>query len=181
MMKTKLNTKKYPMVSKEQWDLYLTFKDPKDKDEVDPCFLGRLAALSRDIKAALGSAWKPLHIVDGFRPTSEQEIIFFARGGKYTKEKGYFWPDTVPKPKRTAARPGTSKHGFRLAIDTNTVWAKAINKTEHFDKQTTLAKYGLCKPMTKGNGFVVLEDWHIQPIETRDVPTAQMHKLMPVK
>ena len=75
-------------------------------------------------------------------------------------------------------RLGASWHEYRLAIDTSDQWLKALDKYAATEKQTTLMKFGLFKPLTTGNKTGVLEDWHMQPIETRGVSDRKL--LMPV-
>lgn len=60
---------------------------------------------------------------------------------------------------KMVAPPGKSRHNCGLAVDV-TGWGKDLSNEE-------LKKYGLYKPM----GY---EDWHIEPVETKDHSTAEM-------
>lgn len=98
---------------------------------LDPVFAGRLAYVAK----ASNTKFK---ITDGYR-SLEDQIKMYAdyKAGKL---------------QATAAVPGTSWHGSRLAVDTSSPPIRAMTNAQ-------LAKYGLCKPLPK-------EGWHIQPIET---------------
>lgn len=171
---SKLNATKYPMVPLAEIGLYLTFSAGINKDDIDPVFLQRLAAFVK----AEGKGNK-MNINSGSRTIASQAKIFLSRGGKYDAKLGYYWPDSVPANKRTVAKPGKSFHNFALAIDTDSEWAKAINKVEATSKQSILLKYGIFKPMTAGNKSSVLESWHAQPIETLNVPLEKRAALAP--
>ena len=71
---------------------------------------------------------------------------------------------------KSCAKPGTSYHEFGLAVDTSSQPIRGMNNTQ-------LAKFGLCKPLSK-------ECWHVQPIETMrlgiDASTAKAKALHPV-
>lgn len=168
-MISRLDPKKYPTADPAQQLIYLPGVDPG----IDPLFAGRLAAWAQANKAKLS-------LNSGYRSIEKQVQLFLAQGGKYDQKLGYYWPENIPAHKRTVAKPGKSFHNFRLAIDTNSSWAKAINKVEATKQQLILLKYGLFKPMTKGNGMSVLEDWHIQPIETLNLTVDQRKDLMPI-
>lgn len=168
-MISRFNASKYPTADPAK---HLKFLPGVDSN-IDPVFAGRLAAFARDHKAII-------EINSGYRSIDRQKELFFAQGGKYDARQGYYWPSTVPASKRTVAKPGSSFHNFRLAIDTSSAWAKKIDKDAATSMQKELLKYGLFKPMTKGNGCSVLEDWHIQPIETLNVPLEQRMGLMPI-
>lgn len=121
--------------------------------DIDPIFAGRLAALARDRNTVIT-------ILSGFRSVDEQ-IKLFIRDGGSKDSKGNWTGGTG-----YVAKPGSSWHNFGGAVDVSDKWLKAIDKTAATASQTTLIKYGIFKPLTKGNGRTVLEDWHIQPIET---------------
>lgn len=168
-MITRLDPNKYPTADPK---LYLTFLPGVDAD-IDPVFAGRLAAFAKAYGVKLS-------INSGYRAVEKQIKLFLAQGGKYDPKIGYYWTTNVPAHKRTVAKPGKSFHNFRLAIDTNSPWAKLIDKDAATIQQKELLKFGIFKPMTKGNGCSVLEDWHIQPIETLNVPAEKRKSLMPI-
>lgn len=157
MFKSRLSATAYPCIlDLNEVKKYVTFQAGIDPSAIDPVFLGRFAAMCRDLKIKG-------HITSGFRDHKKQIQLYTATGGKQDA-KGE-WYGGSPK----VAKPGRSWHEFRLAIDTSTMAIKAIDKTAATDNQTTLRKYGLYKPLTAGNKTGVYEDWHIQPIETRNV------------
>lgn len=168
-MISRFDAKKYPTADPVKYLKALSGVDIN----IDPVFKGRLAAFARDHKAIL-------EINSGYRSIERQKELFFAQGGKYDPKLGYYWPSTIPASKRTVAKPGSSFHNFRLAVDTSSAWAKQIDKDAATSMQKELLKYGLFKPMTKGNGCSVIEDWHIQPIETLNVPLEQRMGIMPI-
>lgn len=143
-MKSKLSNK-FSQADPGKW---LVFKSTSHK-AIDPIFAGRLAALAQSIG-------KKINIVAGFRSRAEQEYLY------KTCKPGY------------AAKPGSSWHEFGLAVDVSDQWLKALDKDAATDLQMTLKKFGLYKPLTKGNKTSVNEDWHIQPIECRGVANKAM-------
>lgn len=97
---------------------------------VDPIFLGRLAYVAKVCKTKF-------KITEGYRSTERQKELYEEyKSGKL----------------KSAARPGTSWHEFRLAVDTSTSPIRGWSNSD-------LKVYGLCKP-------ILSEGWHIQPIET---------------
>jgi hypothetical protein len=124
--------------------------DPKeflmgDTEGLDPVFAGRLAHVAK----VNNTKFK---ITDGFRSLADQEKLYRDyRAGKL---------------KATAAVPGTSWHGSRLAVDTSTQPIRRMTNAE-------LKQYGLCKPLSK-------EGWHIQPIETATMGAKCNTSLSPV-
>jgi hypothetical protein len=146
----------------EQW---IRFKYPEQK-HIDPIFAGRLAAFARDHGKVLDSN-------SGFRIPQKQIELFIAYGGYQDKDGNWVGGNGY------AAKPGTSWHEFRVAIDTSSSWAKQIEKDAATKDQKTLLKYGLYKPLTKGNKTKVTEDWHIQPIELQSVAKADRSKWAP--
>lgn len=103
---------------------------------LDPIFAGRLAHLAE-------SKGVKLELTEGYRSTERQTELYnlyleYKRTGKGSI--------------KSAAKPGTSWHEYRLAIDTSTQPIRGMNNAE-------LKPYGLCKPIAS-------EGWHIQPIET---------------
>lgn len=101
-----------------------------ETEGLDPILAGRLAAIAKDNKTKL-------QITSGYRSSAEQIRLYnLYKVGKL----------------KSAAKPGTSWHEFRLAVDTSTQPIRLMGN----DK---LKKYGLCKPIKS-------EGWHIQPIET---------------
>ena len=118
---------------------------------------------------------KKIGINSGRRDHEKQIKLFLEAGGHKNKD------GTYEGGSGKVAKPGTSRHEFGLAIDTPTLWLKLLNKIEASLKQTTLNHYGLHKPLTKGNGKTLLEDWHIEPIETLGVRynAVEMGKIAP--
>jgi hypothetical protein len=108
-----------------------------DVDGLDPVFAGRLAYVFKVESNKQGKVIK-MTVTDGYRSLADQEKMY----------RDY----KAGKLKATAAIPGTSWHGSRLAVDTST---QPIRRMTNAD----LKQYGLCKPLSK-------EGWHIQPIET---------------
>ena len=167
MLKSKLSSIKYPcLTSYSEFLRWLRFAPGVDPYLIDPVFLGRHAAMC-----------KSLGIIDtitsGTRSYDKQVSLYLADGGKqlpngeWTGGTGY------------VAKPGSSWHNNGLAIDSSSKAVKMIDKVAAFKAQTTLMKFGLCKPMTSGNGQRVLEDWHIQPIETINITRENRSKLAP--
>jgi hypothetical protein len=102
-----------------------------DWQGIDPVLAGRLAHHAKVNKAAYT-------ITSGYRSYEEQVKLYADyKAGKL---------------QATAAVPGTSWHGSRLAVDTSTYPIRGATSAQ-------LAMYGLCKPLKN-------EPWHIQPIET---------------
>ena len=150
-MKSKLNPDKYSIMCPFDW---LIFSKGWQK-QIDFVFACRLAALAQSMN-------KKINISSGYRSTQEQINAYIGSGGKlvngvWTGGSGY------------VAKPGNSWHEYRLAIDTSDSWLKALEKDLATADQKTLMKCGLFKPLTKGNKTSITEDWHIQPIETKDV------------
>lgn len=137
ILKSKLGTK-YPTA------------DPKtylkgDYGEIDPVFAGRLAYVAKINNTVFT-------ITDGYRSLAEQEKLYKAyKAGKL---------------QATAAVPGTSWHGSRLAVDTSTKPIRQMTNVE-------LKRCGLVKPIFK-------EGWHIQPIETANMGVRCDYSLSPV-
>jgi len=120
---------------------------------IDPIFAGRLAALAR-------SEGKMLNIIRGYSSYDEQVRLYKLSGGLQNED------GTWSGGSGYAAVPNTSWHEYRLAADITNSWAKELDKDAATKKQITLIRFGLFKPLTRGNGKIILEDWHIQPIET---------------
>lgn len=131
---------------------YLIFDHPWQKD-IDPIFAGRLAALAKDMGTVI-------HILSGKRSTDEQIQSYRETGGKRDANGNWYGGNGY------AAVPGRSWHEYGVAIDIRDAWLKGLEKDASTAQQIVLRKYGLFKPLTKGNMCNVLEDWHIQPIET---------------
>jgi hypothetical protein len=75
----------------------------------------------------------------------------------------------------TAAKPGTSRHGLALAIDTSTAPVRKASTAHKMLTEAELAKYGLYHPYPK-------EPWHIEPIETKGLTFTQIKsRLAPVE
>jgi len=123
--------------------------DPKeylrgDIEGLDPIFAGRLAYVAKVNNAVFT-------ITDGYRSYEDQVKMYnLYKAGKL---------------QATAAVPGTSWHGSRLAVDTSSQPVRRMTSAE-------LTKYGLCKPLKN-------EGWHIQPIETAKMGTKCNMSLAP--
>ena len=174
MLKSKLDRDKYPCLPLDEVSKYITWYANVDITLLDPVFVGRFAHMCKDlgIKGNINS---------GYRPTTRQIELYKAVGGKLVNGE---WIGGKP----TVARPGRSWHEYKLALDTDTAKIKAIDKEASTINQKTLMKYGLFKPLTKGNKTSIYEDWHIQPIETWNVkdkkslePTESMNFIETVK
>lgn len=149
MLKSKLS-EKYPMISLEECDKWVIFKYIHQKD-IDPIFLRRLGALAQYMN-------KVINIISGYRSTEEQIRLYIASGGKLVNGQ---WVGGSG----FAARPLNSYHEFRLAIDTSSLWLKQLEEHESTHNQKILNKFGLYRPLTKGNKSKIIENWHLQPCE----------------
>ena len=129
-LRSKLSATAYKTAPPEQW---LTGADYR---ELDPVFAGRLACLARDKKVNLS-------LTEAYRSTARQAELYRQYQEYLRTGKGSI---------KSAARPGTSWHEFRLAVDTSTQPIRGMTNAQ-------LKPYGLCKPIAS-------EGWHIQPIET---------------
>lgn len=150
---SKLSKTAYPLEDPKKW---LIFHNSWQTD-IDPIFAGRLAALAKYTGVKI-------HISSGYRSTKEQIASFLRNGGKQDADGNFIGGNGF------AAKPGRSWHEFGEAIDTPDAWLKKLEKDASTAQQILLGKFGLFKPLTKGNGTSVNEDWHIQPIETNGVP-----------
>lgn len=159
---SKLAKDKYPMADPSVW---LKFKYP-EQTGIDPIFAGRLAAFARD-------QGKVLNILSGHRSTEKQIQLFKQHGGYKDKNGNWTGGDGI------AAIPGTSWHEFRLAVDVSDDWAKKLEKDAKTSEQKTLLKYGIYKPLTKGNKSSVYEDWHLQSVELIGIPKSERSKYAP--
>lgn len=157
MLRSKLDYKKFPCLTDfEEIKKYITWNSNVDIYLIDPVFLGRYAHMCKDL-GIIGN------INSGTREPSRQIQLYVAVGGYQLKD------GTWTGGKNTVAIPGRSWHEWKLALDTDTIKIKNINKIEATKDQTILMKYGLFKPLTEGNKTSIQEDWHIQPIETLGV------------
>ena len=146
----------YPMEDPSDW---LVFKNPNHKN-IDPIFMWRLAALGKYFN-------KKINISSGRRTTKEQ-IAAYRQSGGYLDSNGNWTGGNG-----LAAKPGYSWHEYGEAVDVSDSWLKNLDKNESTENQKTLMKFGIFKPLTPGNKSSVHEDWHIQPIETKNVPVEQ--------
>lgn len=161
-MKSKLNPDKYPIANPFE---YLVFQKGHQRN-IDFVFACRLAALLQHM-ALTQRTLRKININSGHRSIAEQIVSYKSTGGKLVKGE---WTGG----NGMASKPGSSWHEFRLAIDTPDAWLKALDKSSKTIDQKTLLQFGLYKPLTNGNGVyvgkkLILEDWHIQPIETAEV------------
>lgn len=168
-MKSKLSATKYPCLPLEDAMKWLNAIGSCDLKGVDPVFIGRLGAMCKEQK-------KKADLNSGKRDHAKQIKLFLDAGGHKNAD------GTYEGGSGKVAKPGTSRHEYGLAVDTASLWLKALNKVESSKKQTVLNKFGLYKPLTKGNGKTLLEDWHIEPIETLGVRynSTEMSKIAPV-
>lgn len=163
MLKSKLKN----IYAVADWKEWVTFSKGVIPEELDPVFLGRFAELCR-------RKGKKANILSGNRSTERQIYFYKKSGGKLVNGK---WVGG----NGTAAKPGNSWHERGLAIDTDTPWLKELDKDAKTELQKSLIACGLFKPLTKGNGKSVLEDWHIQPIETKGMYAIDGKELEPVE
>jgi len=87
---------------------------------------------------------KKLNVYSGYRTIELQRQLF----------------NNSDRSGKMVAEAGHSRHNVGLAVDVDSRWVKELNNTQ-------LAKYGLYKPMS-------YEDWHIEPIETKNKSTEQL-------
>jgi len=167
MLKSKLSSIKYPcLTTYTEIFRWVRFAPGVDPYAIDPVFLGRFAALCK-AHGIIG------YISSGTRTYAKQVELYINDGGyqqsngEWTGGSGY------------VAKPGSSFHNYGIALDCTTMALKVIDKVAAFKGQNTLIKFGLCKPMTSGNGQKVLEDWHFQPIESINVLKVNRSKLAP--
>ena len=155
MLNSKLDRDKFPCLPLDEISKYITWYANVDITLLDPVFIGRFAHMCKDlgIKGNINS---------GYRPTERQIELYKAVGGKLVNGE---WTGGKP----TVAKPTRSWHEYHLALDTDTLKIKIIDKEASTINQKTLMKYGLFKPLTKGNNTSIYEDWHIQPIETLNI------------
>ncbi len=142
----KLSFEAYPVANPDEW---LVFNKSWQKG-IDPVLAGRLAAFARDHK-------KKIYINSGFRTFEEQSKLYNDNHGIGTSQ------------------PGSSWHEYGEAIDSSSAWVKQIDNV-NLSYQTELPKWGLCKPLTKGNNYSPEEDWHIQAIETAAINDVETMK-----
>lgn len=139
MYKSNLSSN-YPVAEPSEW---LTGSDYK---QIDPVFAGRLAYAAKCNKVKI-------KLTEGYRDTARQTELY----NQYLEGK-----------LQSAAKPGTSWHEYRLAVDTSTQPIRGFGNLQ-------LSQYGLCKPIST-------EGWHIQPIETLNLKgQANREKWAPVE
>lgn len=115
-----------------------------DYRKLDPVFAGRLAFAAKDNGINL-------HLTEAYR-SPERQAELYRQYQQYLK--------TGQGSIKLAAKPGTSRHEYRLAIDTSTQPIRGMANDQ-------LAKYGLCKPIKS-------EPWHIEPIELMGLNITQI-------
>ena len=160
---SKLSKSDYPLVD----PMFNVFFQKQKQKDIDPIFAGRLAAFARknDISIFVGS---------GYRSYEEQVRCYEESGGKQDKNGNWVGGDG------SAAVPGRSWHNNGEAIDISWLGepsSKYIREdlyghSASTEEQVKLIEYGIFKPLTSGNGITKksqLENWHIQPIETRGI------------
>lgn len=129
MLKSKLSNN-YPVADPSK---YLT---GSDYSQIDPIFAGRLAYVAK--KTGI-----KIKLTEGYRSAEYQRQLY---------EQYLEYKRTGKGSIKLAAKPGTSWHEFRLAVDTSTYPIRGMSNIE-------LRQFGLCKPIAS-------EPWHIQPSET---------------
>lgn len=154
MLISRLNARKYPWSNPANY-----LKIPSTTGSaLDPVFAGRLAAFAR---------------------ANRKVITCTSSGGRRDIPTQIRLYNTLPAGQ--AARPGTSFHELGLAWDTADAWLRSLHAILATANQTELLRYGLCKPLTRGNNASVLEPWHIQPIETWRVALKERQRLAPLE
>lgn len=153
ILKSKLDPNKFPIMCPFDWLIF----SKGWQSQIDFVFACRLAALAQDFG-------KKITVSSGYRNPQEQITAYIGSGGKlvngvWTGGSGY------------VAKPGNSWHEYRMAIDTSNAWLKELEKDLATQDQKKLMQFGLFKPLTKGNKTSITEDWHIQPIETKNIST----------
>ena len=130
---------------------------------LDPVFLMRLAALARDY--GNGQKIKFSDGASGLRTYDEQVRLYKATGG-YQNENGEWVGGNG-----TAAKPGTSSHGFGVAVDVAAgwMWVNSSGTKKALINEDILAKYGLCRPDSR-----TVEIHHLAPIEVKGKSTADL-------
>lgn len=125
-----------------------------DWKSVDPLFAQRLAnfAKAKNQKMKLNETYR----------STELQRMYYNEYLQY-KKTGRVGVHGI----KLAAKPGTSSHEFRLAID--------VDKSHplFYAKNDELKIYGLCKPVKS-------ETWHIQPIETNTTNSSVFKKFEPI-
>lgn len=172
-LKSKLSPTKYPCLQTMDEILqWLTFAKSVDPYELDPVFLGRLGAMAKE-------EGRKHIIISGHRNTKKQETLYLNAGGVKNADGTY--SDPHGKVNGKVAKPNTSWHEFRLAVDSGDKYYKEINKTEATKNQTKWIKFGLFKPLTIGNGIKAssTEDWHLQVLESKGIPKEKRKQLEP--
>ena len=111
---------------------------------LDPVLLSRIAYVGQINNTVIA-------ITDGYRSYADQVKMYALY--------------LAGKLQATAANPGTSRHGFRLAADISTQPLRGMTNAQ-------LRPYGLHKPITA-------EGWHVEPIETAGKTLAQIKALAP--
>lgn len=171
--KSKLSPTKYPCLQTMNEILqWILFENGVDPYELDPVFLGRLCAMAKEEgkKHLIGS---------GYRSTKKQESLYLAKGGVKNSDGSY--SDPHGKVNGRVARPNTSWHEFRLAVDSSDKYYKSLHENDSTNNQAKWIKFGLFKPLTIGNGIKSssAENWHIQPLESLGIVINKRKDLAP--
>ena len=116
------------------------FLTGSDYNKINPLLSDRLAKLAKDCGVVI-------KLTEGFREPERQNALY----NQYLEYKR-----TGKGNIKMAAKPGTSKHEYGLAVDTSTEPIRGMNNSQ-------LLKYGLHKPIKS-------EPWHIEMIETKNNP-----------
>lgn len=116
------------------------FLTGSDYNKINPLLSERLAKLAKDCGVVI-------KLTEGFREPERQKALYKQYLEYKRTRKGNV---------KMAAKPGTSKHEYGLAVDTSTEPIRGMNNSQ-------LLKYGLHKPIKS-------EPWHIEMIETKNNP-----------
>lgn len=140
ILQSKLSKTAYPTADPNVWV-------SGDKENMDPVFLGRLAY---------------------FGKVNNVVVVVTENGGyrSYTEQEKMYALYKAGKLQATAAKPGTSRHGFCIAVDSSTQPYRKMTSKE-------LKKYGINKP-------IKAEGWHGEPIETAGKTFTIIKQLAPV-
>lgn len=114
--KSALDPEAYPTLMPDEWSYWV--KAENCNANIDPVFMGRLAALAKAHN-------KKLIFYSGFRTYDKQKELY----NMYLKGTG-----------NLAAKPGSGWHEFGAAVDAKD-WVRELGAKE-------MAKYGLCKPVS---------------------------------
>jgi hypothetical protein len=113
---------------------YVDFPAGANLDKMDKDFMLNFMGMAKEYNTLTG---KKLKVTDGYRPYEDQVKVFQSKPG-------------------LAAKPGTSRHGWGLAVDMSSAQANEL------DKLGLLGKWGFDRPMWPGKAGGVKEPWHVE-------------------